>query len=167
MRGAPTCAALAATLIACSPALNWRQVQLEQITVLLPCKPDRAQRTVQLGPNEVKISMAGCEADAVLFAVSHLHRPDAAKTTELVAAWRDATLANIRATGQTPRPISPPPGTSEAMHMTAQGQRPDGREVQAHLRWIVAGDNIYHIAAYGDRLTAEQTDSLFSDLRIQ
>lgn len=167
MRGAGTCAALAATLIACTPALNWRQVQLDQITVLLPCKPDRAQRTVQLGASEVKISMAGCEADAVLFAVSHLHRPDATKTTELVVAWRDATLSNIRATRQTLLPIAPLPGTSETLHMSALGQRPDGREVQAHLRWIVAGDNIYHIAAYGDRLTAEQTESLFSEVRIQ
>jgi len=154
-------------LAACAPALNWRQVPLDRITVLLPCKPDRAQRSLRLGERDVTISMAGCEADGAIFAVSHMHQPDATSATAVAREWRTATLANIRATSVVEAAMAPVAGATAATLLSAHGMRPDAKEVHAQLAWLVAGDDVFHVAAYASRLRPEQTDSLFSDIKIQ
>ena len=59
-------AALAAglALAGCSPAFNWREVRPEntRLQVLLPCKPDKAQKVVPLGGQATTLSMLGCDA---------------------------------------------------------------------------------------------------------
>jgi hypothetical protein len=56
-------------LSACTPAFNWREVRFDQagVTALLPCKPDRAVRVVQLAGQPVSTNMAGCEAGGAMF----------------------------------------------------------------------------------------------------
>lgn len=159
--------ALLLALVACSPALNWRQVPLERITVLLPCKPDRAQRTMRVGIREVQLSMAGCEAAGALFAVSHIPLADAAATAGLVQDWRAAMLANLHASSVVDTPLPAPAGFTVTSRIAVQGQRPDGSPVQGQLVWLVAGNDVFHLAVYGERLTAEQTDSFFSDIKVQ
>ena len=63
----------AVCLAACSPTFNWRDVPLApaELTALLPCKPDRASRSVPLGGETLQIEMAGCEAGNATFAVAH------------------------------------------------------------------------------------------------
>ena len=69
--------ALAVVLTACTPAFNWRDVSFDQagVTALLPCKPDRGTRAVQLGGQAVQMSMAGCEAGGAMFTVSLVQAP--------------------------------------------------------------------------------------------
>jgi len=167
VRGAWPSIALVAVLVACAPALNWRQVPLDRITVLLPCKPDRAQRSLRLGERDVTISMAGCEVDGALFAVSHIHQPDAASAAAVAREWRTATLANIRATAVVEETMAPVAGAAAVTLLSSQGVRPDASGVRAHLAWLVAGDDVFHVAAYASRLKPEQTDALFSDIKIQ
>lgn len=157
----------AVALAACSPALNWRQVPLERISVLLPCKPDRAQRNQRLGARDVTLSMAGCEAAGALYAVSHIPLADTAATTGLVQDWRAATLANMRATSVADSALAVPPGFTSASRIAVQGQRPDGSAVQGQLVWLVAGSDVFHLAVYGERLTSESVDTFFSDTKLQ
>ena len=167
MRTATLGLVLAAVLAGCSPALNWRQVSLDRITLLLPCKPDRAQRSLRLGERDVTISMAGCEADGVLFAVSHIHQPDAASAVLTANEWRTATLANIRATSVVGKKMASVAATDTATQLSAQGVRPDASPVNAQLVWLVAVEDVFHLAAYADKLRPEQTDNMFSDIKIQ
>jgi len=167
VRGSWPCVFLIALLTACAPALNWRQVPLDRITVLLPCKPDRAQRSLRLGEREVTISMAGCEADGVIFAVSHIHQPDATSASAVAREWRAATLANIRATSVTEALMAPVTGATAVTQLSARGVRADASEVRAQLAWLVAGDDVFHVAAYASRLRPDQTDNLFSDIKFQ
>lgn len=165
---APTAALIAVVaLAACSPALNWRRVPLERIAVLLPCKPDRAQRNQRLGARDVKLSMAGCEAAGALYAISHIPLAEPAATTSLVQDWRAATLANMRATSVIESPLAVPPGFTAASRIAVQGQRPDGSLVQGQLVWLVSGSDVFHLAVYGERLTQEMTDTFFSDTKLQ
>ncbi len=159
--------ALAVALTACTPTLNWRQVPLERITVLLPCKPDRAQRTLRLGERDVTLSMAGCEAAGALFAVSHIPLADTTATTGLVQDWRAAMLANMHATSVVDSPLPVPPGFTVASRIAVQGQRPDGSPVQGQLVWLASGSDVFHLAVYGERLTPELVDTFFSDAKIQ
>ncbi len=159
--------ALLVALAACSPALNWRQVPLERVTVLLPCKPDRAQRTMRVGTREVQLSMAGCEAAGALFAVSHIPLADVAATAGLVQDWRTAMLTNVHAASVADNPMPVPTGFTTANRIAVQGQRPDGSPVQGQLVWLVAGSDVFHLAVYGDRLTPELIDTFFSEVKVQ
>ena len=63
------------TLAACTPSLNWRQVPVVQLAALLPCKPDHAERQVELLGAQQALAMWGCEAGGALFAVSQMPVP--------------------------------------------------------------------------------------------
>jgi hypothetical protein len=63
--------------------------------------------------------------------------------------------------------MAPVAGATPVTLLSAQGVRPDTKEVHAQLAWLVAGNDVFHVAAYASRLRPEQTDSLFSDIKIQ
>lgn len=161
----------ALALAACSPALNWREVPLEGLTARLPCKPDRAQRTVQLAGAELLLEMVGCEAADGLFAISRVPLVDAAQSAAILAAWRAETLRNMAASTVQERAFQPGMATglrgASAVVVSAQGQRPDGSAVQAQLAWFSTGSGIFHVAVYAPRLTPDMTDILFSDLQFR
>ncbi len=66
-----------ALLAACTPAFNWREVGFDQagVTALLPCKPDRGTRAVQLAGQAAQMSMAGCESGGAMFTISLVEVP--------------------------------------------------------------------------------------------
>jgi hypothetical protein len=68
-----------ASLLACTPTFNWRDVSFEQapVTALLPCKPDRGSRQVELATHKLTMHMAGCEAGGAMFAVALVELSDA------------------------------------------------------------------------------------------
>lgn len=84
----------ALTTLGCSPALNWREVPLGSVKVMLPCKPDRAQRPVQLGAKQMNMEMVGCEVDGTLFAASRLDVPPAEQQA-LLAQWHSASMVSL------------------------------------------------------------------------
>lgn len=153
------------SLQACSPGLNWRAVQLGHLSALLPCKPDSASRPVQLAGQSVTMEMSGCEAAGVLFAISRIQAADAARAPQLMAALRQATLAQVQAVAIHPLPDSGDAQTS--FDVQVDGKRPDGVALQARLQWRVLGVAVYQIAAYGVHLDAAHTDPLISEARLQ
>jgi hypothetical protein len=82
---------LACVAAACTPAFNWRDVGFEgtPVAALLPCKPDRGERTVPLAGAPRQMVMAGCEAGGATFTVAVVTVQDAAQVgavkTELSA----------------------------------------------------------------------------------
>lgn len=161
---------LAVATLACSPVLDWREVRLEGLQAMLPCKPDHGERGVQLGALDVRLQMSGCEAGGALFAISHV-RVQGDQATAVQAAWRSAALSNMQASAVQSHPIrlgkAPASGGSALDLLNAQGTQPDGKPVQARLVWIVAGNDVYHVAVYGPHLNDEQLETLFTDLRLQ
>lgn len=114
--------------------------------------------------------MAGCEADTALYAISHTRMENPLRADAARAAWRQQTLATMRAASVQESPLrilSADEPQRIAQWITAQGQRPDGRAVAAQLLWLSNGPDLYHVAVYADRLTEEMTEMLFSSLRLQ
>ncbi len=68
-------------LAGCTPAFNWRDVAFDGLPVsaLLPCKPDRATRTVPLAGAPRQMVMAGCEAGGATFTVAVVAVQDASQ----------------------------------------------------------------------------------------
>jgi hypothetical protein len=120
-------------LAACTPSLNWREVNVASMQVYLPCKPDAGTRPVTLAGYTLELSMRGCQAQDALFAASYLAVPDAQGVPAVLDAWRARTLENMHAQpalgvapqAQSPEnsnhAASPAPdlGTSEAMSTVA------------------------------------------------
>jgi hypothetical protein len=179
----PSALALTLAIVACTPALNWREVRLDGLTALLPCKPDQAQRSVRLGATDIQMDMVGCEAADALYAISHVRAQDATHAAGLLSEWRAVTLANLHATSVQPHAFNfakvtegayqVPSGATVAAHngewklLWVQGQRPDASAVQARLAWFALGVDVYHVAVYGAQLGPQMVDMLYSDLRLQ
>ena len=153
---------------ACSPALNWRSVALGELALTLPCKPDRAQRIVPLGGQNLDMEMVGCEADGALFAVSRVGVPPSADAEQLRAQWQAASLLQMKVQGS---PVLAPLSTSaQALPLrglTASGQAGDGQAVQARLAWVAAGTDVYHFAVYAARITPEMAEPFFDGVKAR
>jgi hypothetical protein len=82
-------------LAACTPAFNWRDVAFESapVAALLPCKPDRGERTVPLAGAPRQMVMAGCEAGGATFTVAVVNVAEPAKVDIVKAELRAANKA--------------------------------------------------------------------------
>jgi hypothetical protein len=71
----------------CTPALNWRDVTFDTlpVTALLPCKPDRGERSVPLAGANRQMVMAGCEAGGATFTVAVISLDDSAQLAQAKA----------------------------------------------------------------------------------
>ncbi|MDB5828847.1 MAG: hypothetical protein JWQ73_3067 [Variovorax sp.] len=83
------------SLSACSPVFNWRDVTVAgDLVALLPCKPDRATRTLEIpGVERIAIHMTGCPAGDATFAISHADAESAAQAATWLAAWKASSRA--------------------------------------------------------------------------
>lgn len=89
--------AVAASMAACSPTFNWREVPAgdDGLIAMLPCKPDRANRSLPLGLASVAVDMTGCEAGGATFAIAHASASGPDQAAAWLAAWRTATKAQL------------------------------------------------------------------------
>ena len=165
-------------LAACSPAFNWREVRPEntRLSLLLPCKPDKAQKIVPLGGQPTALSMLGCEAGGVTFAVAVADLGDAAKAAPVLAQWQSLTLANMKAgpagtgTGATQVLALKLPGAAAEPPVSlvkAQGQRADGTAVSGQAAYFAQGSQVFQVVMYGAQITPEVAETFLSSLKFE
>lgn len=161
-----------ALLTACSPALNWREVRPEgtRLALLLPCKPDKAQKNVPLGGPATPLSMLGCDAGGATFAVAVADLGDAAKAAPVLAQWQSLTLANMKA-GAAPQvtPLKLPGAAAlpPATLVKAEGQGPDGKPVSGQAAYFAQGSQVFQVVMYSPRITPEVAETFFSSLKFE
>ncbi len=167
--------ALATLAMACSPVFNWREVPVgESLVAMLPCKPDRAERSLPIGPATVPIDMAGCEAGGATFAVARLPGGDASQAEARLAAWRQAAKSPwagaqlAEAPWTLPRAATAPaPWALDVTNAAA-----DGRPAEAHLRWFAGPDGqggimLYQAMVLGRPSAADAAETFFDGLRLR
>jgi hypothetical protein len=178
--------ALAMALAACSPAFNWREVRPDntRLSLLLPCKPDKAQKTVPLGGQLTVLAMLGCDAGGATFAVAVADLGDAAKAAPVLAQWQSLTLANMKAapagagTGPGVTQVVPfkLPGASAEpapLLVSAQGQRTDGTAVTGRAAYFAQGSQVFQVVMYSGTTTpkrnaaAEAAETFFAGLKFE
>jgi hypothetical protein len=174
-------------LAACSPTFNWREVRPEntRLSLLLPCKPDKLQKTVPLGGRPTELTMLGCETGGAIFALAVADVGDAAKVSDVLAQWQRLTLLNMKAE---PVATTPHPETGSAPQATqvlalkltgatssdpapvlvkARGKRADGSEVIGQAAYFAQGAQIFQVLVYADKLTPELSETYFSSLKFE
>jgi hypothetical protein len=163
--------AMVVSLGACTPALNWREVRFDNARWVgwLPCKPDRAQRTVNLGGPLAKLSLMGCQADGMDFTLAQLTLPPGMSAAQAQQAWKTASLASLQASVDAPSTDWVLAGASPMLtpqRMVAQG----GQGQAARWAWFAYDGQLNQLAVYASAARAAQAqsamDSLISGLRL-
>jgi hypothetical protein len=174
-------------LTACSPTFNWRDVRPEntRLSLLLPCKPDKAQKTVPMGGAPTELTLLGCDAGGATFAVAVADLGDVSKVAPVLAQWQSLTLANMKAplpgAGSAPQASAqtvPPtqvmalklPGADlqpPAVLVKARGQRADGTGVTGHAAYFAQGSQVFQVVLYADKVPPELSETFFSGLKFE
>jgi hypothetical protein len=165
-------------LAACSPALNWREVRPDntRLSLLLPCKPDKAEKIVPLGGQPTTLTLLGCDAAGATFAVAVADLGDPARAAPVLAQWQSLTLAHMKA-----GPVGTGAGTSQLLplklpgaaaqpapvRVVAQGQRADGTAVSGQAAYFAQGSQVFQAVIYAKEITPEAAETYFSSLKFQ
>ena len=162
--------AIAAGLAACSPTLNWREIQPEgsELFAMFPCKPDRFARSVPLAGSRVEMRMSSCVADGATYAVAYASVADPAQVSAAITELRAAAAGNIAGVATEMGPVSVPGMTPNpsARRVALKGRGTDGAPLQEQAVFFVKGLRVYQASIVGPRVDAEAADTFVTGLRI-
>lgn len=163
---------LAFFLAACSPTLNWREVRADTSTLrfLLPCKPDKAQKQVPLGPSEVQLNMLGCDAGGATFAVAWAELAPGADKAAVLSQWERLTLQNMQASAPAesqPMKVVGADSNPPPRQLAATGRTADGKVVFGRTAYFSSGSQIFQAVMYAPKSAPDAADTFFSSLRLQ
>ena len=157
-------------MAACNPSFNWRDVRPDgtQLALLMPCKPDAAQKTVPLTGQPTELSLLSCDAGGVTFAVAVADVKDVAKVSATLAQWQSATLANMKAEPGTPSAAFKLPGSANGGALVrAIGQRANGQAVSSQAAYFAQGSQVFQAVMYADKLPPDVAETFFSGLKFE
>lgn len=163
--------AAAGLLAACAPALDWREVRPDgsALTLLMPCKPDRQVRRVDLAAVQVKLALHACTAGGVTWGLAFADLADPAKVGAALEELRSSALKNLQATDATPLPLQVHGATPNDASRRVQfaGRMPDGRAVVEQTAVFAKGTRVFQAVALGPVLEPEAAATFFGNLRLQ
>ncbi len=156
------------TLQACSPALNWRQVQPEGAGLVLtfPCKPETERRS-QPGPQgqPVDVALASCKAGDWQFSLAWVDLGDPAAVTPALQRMHDGLAVPLQAGASAPLAL---PGMTP--HPLAQHQAFAGRAgqpaQQVRQALFARGTRVYQLLMQGPRANDEAWDGFRASVAL-
>ncbi len=165
----------ACLVAACSPVFNWRDAQVgSALTALLPCKPDRAMRTLALADGgKITLNMTGCGAGDATFAIAEADADNAAQAGQWLAAWQAATRAQWLGARLTETAAAVPGAATSpgAVRLEIAGGAAPGRPSQAQLVWFARATGSGRVALFqamvlGKPSEVEAVSTFFEGLRL-
>ncbi len=159
-----------ACLTACNPVFNWRDVRPDgtQLALLMPCKPEAAQKTVPLTGQPTEFRLLSCDAGNVTFAVATADVKDAAKVSATLVQWQSAALANMKAAPGTPGAAFKLPGLASAgVLVKAIGQRVNGQVVSSQAAYFAQGSQVFQVVMYADKVPPDVAETFFLGLKFE
>ena len=160
---------LAASVLACSPALDWREIQPPEsgAVVMFPCKPDRFVRSVTLAEQKVQMHLASCSAGGATYALSHVELSDPTRIAAALEALRALAASNVGGQATVMSPLNVPGMTPHplAQRLAIRGGI-EGRVLQAEVGVFTRGLRVYQATVIGEKLDSQATDTFFTGLRL-
>ena len=161
-------AGLCAGLASCSPALNWREVRHASapMRVLMPCKPDVAERNIALREQTTVLHMQACSAQGKDFSFAALSLPAGWQASKAIQAWQQASLASwgARADAVQERTVTVRAAGADG---SPSQWAVDGPNRQVRSLWFAHGGWVYQTAVYApmqDRSVEAAADTYFSGI---
>ena len=162
----------AATLQACSPPLDWREVQPEGsgVVMMFPCRPDRHDRMVRVAEQTLPMRLHSCRAAGSTFALAVADVADPVRVTPMLAALRTQAIANVGGVA-VPWPLPRIAGTTpngESAMLRIDGRLPDGRRVVEQAAFFVKGLRLYQATVSGEAEPPghEWAENFFAAIRV-
>ena len=166
----PPALAVAISLGACTPTLDWREFEPEDsgIVVTFPCRTDRHARQVVVAGAAARMEMLVCEAGGATYALAFIDVAGPAEVTSALADLRAVAAGNLgvaepaaeplRVQGMTPNPM--------AARLRIHGRRPDGAAVQEEAAFFAKGLRVYQASVLGAALADAVVDTFFGGLKL-
>lgn len=161
---------LGLALCACSPALDWRQVQPEGwgLQAAMPCRPDHQQRQLVLAGAPVTLALVVCSAADHTFALASADIADPSRVGPALQALLVAAQANLQAQvlaeGPAPVPgMTPQPG---ALRRLLAGRMPDGRAVREQVQVFAHGLRVFQATVVGPEAGAAPVAPFLDALQL-
>ncbi len=161
---------LLALFAACTPALNWREVQPEgsELFAMFPCKPERYARKLPLAGEAVEMRMSSCVVDGVTYAVAYAAVGEPGKVDAALGELRDAAARNLggatRETGDATVPGMTPNGFARRVSVAGSGAR--GEPLQEQAVFFAKGLRVYQASVVGAKVDGEAADTFIAGLRF-
>lgn len=166
--------AIAVLVAACSPTFNWREVPVAEagLIALLPCKADRANRTLPLGAESVQVDMTGCDAGGATFAIAHASANGPVQAEAWLNAWRTATRGQLEGAGEAQ--VTETAAALQRATATPAPLRLDGRKQGAapvQILWFAQSQKdgtvaLYQATVLGKPSSDEASKTFFEGLRL-
>jgi hypothetical protein len=158
-------------LVACSPAYNWRTLNLDSVgaQAFMPCKPEYSTRDIPLldGASTVKLHMQACDVGDATFAVSWLNVPQGQAAPAALQRWLAASLAGAQV-GDAPLVSNwSVKGALPAKRYSAQGRRHDGQAIAVDIGMAQRGPSVVQLAIYGGKPTQRERLEFWQNLAWQ
>lgn len=158
------------SLMACSPALNWREVRPPNSGVLamFPCKPAHEMRRVPLAGPPVSLAIQACSTGEVTYALSYADVGDPTRVGPALQSLRAAVVSNVSGRLSSQRPLQIPGMTPhpEAVQFEVQGHLPNGSAVKERAAVFSKGTRVFQATVFGAPLDAEASETFFGGLRL-
>lgn len=174
---APALAGLPLLLAGCSPPYDWREVRAEDGSsmVLMPGKPAKLTRPIDLNGLRVDMAMHGAQAVETAFTVGTVTLPDASDATRRRAldAMRTGMVRNIDGTERSVREVSVPlvdaqgrsVGTVAGVEVEATGRMRDA-DATLIARFVAAGSKAWQAVVLGPRVEREPAETFLQSFRL-
>jgi hypothetical protein len=160
---------LCALLGACAPALDWRELRLDEagVSQSFPCKPVRQQRRLVLDGKARVLVLHVCDAAGATWALAHLQVADPGEVPAALRALAAAGHANLGAVPTSAQPHAVPGagGQEAAGRYRIAGRRPDGAAVQSALLLYARGIVVVQLTVLGPHPEDAAVDTFFAAAR--
>lgn len=164
------------SLAACTPALDWREVQGGSVpfSVMMPAKPKMMTRQLALDGMPVTMTMTAAEVDGVTFAVGSVELADAEQARRAMQAMRVALVNNIHGkilheTAADASSVQPGALHSHrSIELEALGTTPDGRSRLLAARFVAQDRRAYQALVTGAQkaVSREQIDTFLTSFKV-
>lgn len=135
--------------------------------MLFPCRPQSHERAVSLARQALRMRMYACRAADTTFSLGVVDVTSPGDVTPTLAAWRQATAANVAAGSPEHQPfgaagLTPNPESGLIRH---DGRLPDGRPVSLRAAFFVKGLRLYQASVIGKVVTDNASETFFEGIR--
>ena len=158
-------------LLACTPALNWRELPAanEHLRALFPAKPVTATRNWKIQANTLPMTLTAAKVAGAQFAAGYVPVSNA-QAQSVARAWGEAMLANIQAKPEAKNQFNPisVPGALGAFEIIALGTV-EGAPGRLHAQFAWQENAVLATIVVGpiDSLTAEDAETFAKSMKLQ
>jgi hypothetical protein len=161
---------LAWALAACAPALDWREVRTAGggLVGLLPCKPERFERRLEVAGQVVRMRLLSCAAAGATYAIGELELADPSRAATVLEELQAAMARNLgeAAPQRAPWSMRGAVALAPTQRVRASGTLGDGTAVRAEAVFFARGSQAYQASVVAARPDPEAVEAFFAALKL-